>query len=217
MSDNLPATIDAEDSGPSSIVMVRVGGRTVPAKTNARCRVCQSPHRVQIEKWILEGYTRPTILAYLADEEPGPLGHPSEKSLRLHSDKHMSLGDRAQAAILSHRAEQLGEEIKKYGGRVADHLSALDIVVLRGFDALQRGDIKVDANTLMKAIDLKHKIESSVDGGVDANIWRDALMEYMRIALSFIPADRRKEFAAALNASPVLAALSKNAQNTTHP
>ncbi|MFD8650685.1 hypothetical protein [Streptomyces mirabilis] len=215
MSDNLPATVDPDD-GPSSIVMIRVGGRTVPAKTNSKCRVCQSPHRVQIEKWTLEAYTRPTILAYLKDLEPGPLGHPSEKSLRLHADKHMALGDRAQAAILARRAEQLGEEIEKYGGRVADHLSALDIVVLRGFDALQRGEIKVDAATLMKAIDLKHKIDSSVDGGVDANIWRDALMEYMRIALGFIPTDRRKEFAAALNASPVLAALQKNAQNPSH-
>lgn len=216
MSDNLPSKFDPDDSGPSSVVMVRVGGRTVPAKTAARCRVCQSPHRVQIEAWILEAYTRPTILAYLQDLEPGPLGHPSEKSLRLHVDKHMVLGDRAQAAILARRAEQLGEEIEKYGGRVADHLSALDIVVLRGFDALQRGEIKVDAATLMKAIDLKHKIESTVDGGVDANIWRDALMEYMRIALGFIPTDRRKEFSSALNASPILAALSKNAQNPSH-
>lgn len=216
MSDNLPAKVDPDDDGPSSIIMVRVGGVTVPAKTAARCRVCQSPHRVQIEKWILEAYTRPTILAHLADLEPGPLGHPSEKSLRLHVDKHMTLGDRAQAAILARRAEQLGEEIEKYGGRVADHLSALDIVVLRGFDALQRGEIKVDAATLMKAIDLKHKIESTVDGGVDANIWRDALMEYMRIALGFIPTDRRKEFSVALNTSPILAALSKNAQNPSH-
>lgn len=216
MSDNLPATIDPDDSGPSSMVMVRVGGRTVAAKTATRCRVCQSPDRVDIEKWILEGYSRPTILAYLQDLECGPLGHPSDKSLRLHADRHMTLGDRAQAAILARRAEQLGEEIEKYGGRVADHLSALDIVVLRGFDALQRGEIKVDAATLMKAIDLKHKIESSVDGGVDANIWRDALMEYMRIALGFIPTDRRKEFAAALNTSPVLAAISKNAQNPSH-
>lgn len=54
MSDNLPAPVDHEDDGPSSLVMVRVGGRTVPAKTAARCRVCQSPHRVQIEKWTLE-------------------------------------------------------------------------------------------------------------------------------------------------------------------
>ncbi|MFD7835547.1 hypothetical protein [Streptomyces sp. NPDC059761] len=211
---NLPATVDPEDTGPTSMILVRVGGRTVPAKTAPRCRVCQSPHRAQIEAWILEGYTRPTILGYLADLDEGPHGHPTDKSLRHHTNKHIPLGARAQAAILDRRAEQLGEEIEKYGGRVADHLSALDIVVLKGFDALQRGEIQVDAPTLMKAIDLKHKIDSSTDGGVDANVWRDALMEYMRIALGFIPLDKRKELAAALNASPVLSALSKNAQQS---
>ncbi|MDQ1041457.1 hypothetical protein QFZ75_007959 [Streptomyces sp. V3I8] len=216
MSNNLPVKFDPDDDGPSSLVMVRVGTQTVPAKTAARCRVCQSPDRIQIEKWMLGGFTRPTILGHLADLKPGPLGHPSDKSLRLHADKHMALGDRAQTAILARRAEQLGEEIEKYGGRVADHQSALDIVVLRGFDALQRGDIKVDAATLMKAIDLKHKIDQTLDGGVEVNVWRGALMEYMRTALGFIPADRRREFADALNANPVLAALSKNMQNPSH-
>ncbi|MGW1436925.1 hypothetical protein ACWD7M_16945 [Streptomyces griseus] len=217
MTDNLPVpTAPGDDTGPASMVMVRVGGRTVPAKTGARCKVCQSAHRVQIDSWIIGGYTRPTILGYLADLDPGPHGHPSEKSLRHHADRHLPLADRAQAAILDRRAEQLGEEIEKYGGRVADYLSALDIVVLKGFDAVQRGEINVDAATLMKAIDLKHKIESSNDGGVDANIWREALMEYMKIALGFIPVDRRKEFSAALDSSPVLAALSKNAQQQHH-
>jgi hypothetical protein len=194
------------------MVLVKIGDRTVPAKTGARCRVCQSPHRAKIDAWIIEGYTRPTILEWLADMEEGPMGHPSEKALRGHTDRHLPLEVRAQTAILDRRAEQLGDEIEKYGGRVADHLSALDMVVLQGFDGIQKGTIKVDAATLMKAIDLKHKIDTTVNGGVDANVWRDALMEYMRIAIGFIPVDRRKDFAAALDASPVLAALSKNAQ-----
>lgn len=212
MSDNLPVLQDDDESGPASMVLVRVGNRTVPAKTGLRCRVCQSPHRARIEAWILEGYTRPTILAQLADMDEGALGHPSEKSLREHTDKHLPLDARAEAAILDRRAEILGDEIEKYGGRVADHMSALDMVVLKGFDSLQKGDLRVDTATLMKAIDLKHKMEAAADGGVDANVWRDALMEYMKIALHFIPLERRKEFAAALNESPVLAALQKNQQ-----
>jgi hypothetical protein len=194
------------------MVMVRVGNRTVPAKTGARCRVCQHPERAQIEAWVLQGYSRPVILGWIADMEAGPLGQPTEKALRLHTENHLPLEHRAQAAIIEHRAEQLGDEIEKYGGRVADHLSALDMVVLQGFDALQKGDLRVDSATLMKAIDLKHKIDQSMNGGVDANVWRDALMEYMRIAVPFIPPERRKEFAAALSDSPVLAALAKSQQ-----
>jgi hypothetical protein len=212
MTDNLPAVADPEDTGPASMVLVRVGGRTVPAKTGARCRVCQSPHRAQIEAWILEGYTRPTILTHLADMEEGPLGHPTEKALRVHTDRHLPLGARAEAAILERRAEQLGEEIEKSGGRVADHKSTLSMVLMKGLDGLQRGEIRVDASTLMKAIDLTHKLEMAVEGGMDANVWRDALMEYMRIAVPFIPPEKRKEFAAALSESPVLAALAKNQQ-----
>lgn len=208
---NLPTTVD-EEGGATSMTLVRVGGRTVPAKTSSKCRVCQSPHRGSIESWTIEGYSRPKILQWLADMEPGELDHPSEKSLRLHAEKHMSLGAQAQAALIERRAEQLGDQVEKYGGRVADHLTALDMVVMKGWDALQGGKIDVDASTLMKAIDLKHKIESSVDGGVDANIWRDALMEYMRIALEFIPANKRPELARALNQSPVLSALSSQQQ-----
>lgn len=213
MTDNLPAPVNPDETGPASMVMVRVGNQTVPAKTGARCRVCQSPHRAQIEAWILEAYTRPTILAYLQDMEPGPLGHPSEKSLRVHTESHLPLAARAEAAILNRRAEALGDEIEKYGGRVADHKSALSMVVLKGFDRLQKGEIQVDSATLIKAIDLAQKFEMAADGGMDANVWRDALMEYMRIAVPFIPAEQRKEFAAALSESPVLAALAKGQQN----
>lgn len=205
---NLPATTTEEDVGPASMTLVRVGGRTVPAKTAPKCRVCQSPHRGDIESWILQAYSRPRILSWLADLDAGKLGHPSEKSLRLHAERHMPLGAAAQAAVIERRAEALGEDVEKYGGRVADHLTTLDLVVMNGFDALQRGDIQVDATTLMKAIDLKHKIDASVDGGVDANVWRNALMEYMRIAVDFVPVAKRAEFARALSASPVLAALS---------
>ncbi|MGA5598468.1 hypothetical protein ACPCSE_29960 [Streptomyces cellulosae] len=206
----LPVPVDPDENGPASMVMVRVGNRTVPAKTGARCRVCQHPDRAKIEAWILQGYTRPTIVTWLADMEEGPLGRPTEKSLRLHTENHLPLEERAQAAILDRRAEQLGDEIEKYGGRVADHLSALDMVVLQGFDELQKGNIKVDSATLMKAIDLKHKIEMSTEGGVDANVWRDALMEYMRIVVPFIPPERRQELSTALSESPVLSALARS-------
>lgn len=212
---NLPAPRTDEDA-PASAVMVRVGNRTVPAKTAPNCRVCQSPHRAKIDGWILSGFTRPTILAYLQDMEEGPLGTPTEKSLRYHTEKHLPLADRSRAAIIERRAEQLGDEVEKFGGRVADHLTALDLLVSRGFDALQAGEIHVDGDTLIKVIALKHKIDQSIEGGVDANVWRDALMEYMRIAVDFIPAERRAEFAKALNSSPVLIALSRNQnpQNT---
>ncbi|MEU9405667.1 hypothetical protein AB0E08_08170 [Streptomyces sp. NPDC048281] len=212
MSDNLPEVLDPDASGPVSMVLVRVGNRTVPAKNGARCRVCQSPHRAKIEAWILEGYTRPAILAQLADMEEGRLGHPTEKALRSHTDRHLPLEARAEAAILERRTEQLGEEIEKFGGRVADHLSALDMVVLKGFDALQRGEIRLGASDLMKAIDLKQKIDASVEGGLDDRKWRGILMEYMKIAVEFIPPENRQAFARALSQSPVLTALSQNNQ-----
>jgi hypothetical protein len=213
MSANLPAVADPDETGPASMVMVRIGNRTVPAKNGPRCRVCQSPHRAQIEAWILEGYTRPTILAHLADMPEGRLGHPSEKSLREHTDRHLPLDARAEAAIIERRAEQLGDEIEKFGGRVADHVSALDMVVLKGFDALQRGEIKLGATDLMKAIDLKQKIDASVGGGMDDQRWRRIIMEYMRIAVGFIPPEKRQEFARALQESPVLAELSQSQQS----
>jgi hypothetical protein len=213
MSDNLPTTPDDAEAGPTSMVLVKVGGRVVDAKTASGCRTCQSPHRAKIESWLLEGFSRPTILAWLEGLETGPLGHPTDKSIRLHVKKHMPMDAVARAAIINRRAEQLGDEVEKYGGRVIDHITALDTVVALGFDALAKGELRVDAPTLMKAIDLKHKIDSSMeDGGVDANVWRDALMEYMRIAMQFIPAVKREEFSRALSTSPILAALSKNSQ-----
>ncbi|MFF7198229.1 hypothetical protein ACFZAM_31535 [Streptomyces sp. NPDC008079] len=205
----LPAVLPP-DEGPASMVLVRVGGQTVSAKTSENCRTCQSPARAKIDGWILTGFTRPTILGYLADMEPGPLGHPSEKSLRHHTQHHLPLADRSRAAILERRAEQLGDDVDKFGGRVADHLTALDILVSKGFDALTNGEIFVDGPTLLKAIDLKLKVDATLVGGIDANVWRDALMEYMRIAVDFVPTGLRADFARALSKSPILAALSKN-------
>jgi hypothetical protein len=210
----LPVPVDPDESGTTSIVLVKVAGRLVDAKRVTGCRTCQSPHRARIESWILEGYTRPTILRWLADLDTGELERPSEKSLRIHTEKHLPLEATARAAVIQRRAEQLGDDVERHGGRVADHLTALDTVITLGFDALVKGEITVDAATLMKAIDLKQKIDSVIEGGVDANVWREALMEYMRIAVPFIPEGRRAEFAKALTSSPVLAALSRSQQHT---
>lgn len=210
---NEPALDADETAGPNSMVLVRVNGRTVPATTARACRVCQSPHRADIESLILRGYNRPAILRELEGRESGALPHPSDKSLRLHTDKHIPAGARTQAAILARRAEQLGDLVEEYGGVVVDHLAALDLVIHHGTDALQDGKLVVDNATLMKAIDLKHKIEMSVEGGIDANVWRGALMEHMRIAIEFIEPSQRAAFGRALAASPVLQAMA----NTQSP
>lgn len=86
------------------------------------------------------------------------------------------------------------------------------MVVLKGFQALQEGNIKLGASDLMKAIDLKQKIDASVEGGLDDKKWRGILMEYMKIAVEFIPPENRQAFARALSQSPVLTALSQSNQ-----
>ncbi len=199
---------------PASMVMVRLGGATVPARTSANCATCQSPHRARIEQLILEGYSRPAILRELTAMPPGDSPHPTEKSLRHHTAKHLPIEARSQAAIIERRAEQLGDAAESYGERLADHMVALDSFLSMGFTALAQGEIKITGPDLLKAIDLKDRIERTTGGGVDAEVWRTALMEYMRIAVNYVPLDQRSDFARELSASSVLQALTGD-QTTT--
>ncbi|MEV5568118.1 hypothetical protein AB0L54_35485, partial [Streptomyces sp. NPDC052196] len=80
---------------------------------------------------------------------------------------------------------------------------------------LQRGEIRLGASDLMKAIDLKQKYDSAGGEGLDDKKWRGILMEYMKIAVEFIPPENRQAFARALSQSPVLAALSQSNQQQT--
>jgi hypothetical protein len=86
------------------------------------------------------------------------------------------------------------------------------MVVLKGFAALQDGSIKLGASDLMKAIDLKQKIDASVEGGLDDKKWRAILMEYMKTAVEFIPPENRQAFAQALSRNPVLLAMAQSNQ-----
>lgn len=192
---------------PASMIMVRLGGVNVPARTSPNCATCQSPHRARIEQLILEGYSRPAILRELGGMTPGEMPHPTEKSLRHHTTKHLPIEARSQAAMIERRAEQLGDAAEAYGERLADHMVALDSFLSMGFTALARGEMKIGAGDLLKAVDLKDRIERTTGSGADADVWRATLLEYMRIAVKYVPPSDRAAFARELSASSVLRAL----------
>ncbi len=193
-----------------SMAMVRVAGRLYPARISSACGTCNSPYRVQIEREMLSGRSYRAIHEWLNATLDPPEGHhhPSRDSIRMHmKDGHLPLAAAVQRRIIEDRSKEIGRDIEEAAGTIADHVAVNRIIVQRGLERLTDGDIEPSMGDLLTAIRQQQVIDEQHEGGVDAEVWRQALMEYMAIIGRVLTPAQRVEFVRQAEGSPVLRAI----------
>jgi hypothetical protein len=193
---------------PTSMVMTRIGGQDYPLRSVSTCRTCQSPHRLMIENELLKARSYAAIARSLEGMESGDLEHPTREGIGEHvKNGHMPIGPGVQRRIIERRAVEIGKNIEDSVDPLADYVTVNQMIVQKGFERLQAGDIDVDAKDIVAASKFLLSVDQSGQEGVDEQSWSDALMVYLELAVRFIPPEHQREYSDLLNANPILKAI----------
>jgi hypothetical protein len=203
--DSLPAEVV-----PQAAVGFKVGNRIYNGKAVATCDVCQSPFRMEIEAALLGGRSYTGILADLPTHQPNgdEWDHPSVRSIATHAKSgHSGASAAVQRAVIERRQEDLGVDIEAAVGAEADKVLVAQLIVQRGFERLQSGDLEPDIPDVLRAAALLHQFEQATGGGIDEQVWRDVMLVHLTLAQQFIPLHLREEYGKAIEQHPILKAL----------
>lgn len=196
-----------------SLITTRVGGVDYPMRSAGGCKTCQDPNRLQIENDLIKGLSYASIARGLEGMPEGDLGHPNGAQISEHVKRgHIPTGASAQRRLIERRAEEIGKSIEEAEESLVDYVTVNQMVVAKGFERMQDGQIEPEMSDIIAASRFLLQIDQSVAGGLDENAWRDALMAYMDTTRHFIPPERWEEYGAAMNANPVLRAMAKAAE-----
>ena len=192
-------------SAVASIVSYRLGGREYPMVAVGSCKVCQSPHRMEIESQILAGRTWGMI------EKAVKAGDPdcdlSGRNIRDHyHNSHLPLEQEVGRRIIERRATQRGADIEKGVDTLIDGLTAAELVVQKGVEALQSGELKPDIKDMLTAARLLETFAPSEEGA-DQAAFVEAFMVYHETAAQVMSPQQFEAFGRALSRNPVLKAL----------
>lgn len=203
---------------PAALVMTRVGGRDYPLVSVQNCKTCQSPYRAWIEQYIVQGMTYGGIAKMLTDtqEYGGPLGHPDKERIANHVQQgHFALPLVAQRALIERRAKDVGKNLEDAAEQLVDYVTANELLIQRGVEALQAGEIEVDATALLGAIKAQHAIEQTLGASVDQETWVSATMAMIEDARMVMSPQQWDEFTARLEVNPVILAIAHRSEEAT--
>lgn len=193
-----------------SAVGFKVGNRVYNGKSVSNCDVCQSPMRTEIEFALLEGRSYQGIVDDLPTHRPdgSEWDHPSARSIAVHAKSgHSGTSAAVQRAVIERRQEDLGVDIEASVGAEADKVLVAQLIVQRGFDRLQAGDLEPEIPDILRAAALLHQFEQTTGGSIDEQVWRDVMLVHLTLAQQFIPPAQREEYGRAIEQHPILKAL----------
>lgn len=196
-----------------TLITTRIGGVDYPMKSVGGCKTCQDPYRLQIENDLVKGRSYAAIARGLEGMPENDLGHPTGPQISEHVKRgHIPTGVSAQRRLIERRAEEIGRSIEEAEESLVDYVTVNEMIMAKGFERMQDGKIEPDMADVLNASRFLLQVDQSVAGGIDESAWRDALMAYMDTTRAFIPPERWEEYAAAMNANPVLRAMAKAAE-----
>lgn len=205
-------------TAPASLLMTRVGGRDYPLVSVSNCKTCQSPYRAWIEQYIVQGMTYAAIAKMLTDtqEYGGALGHPDKDRIAHHVQQgHFALPLVAQRALIEKRAKEMGKNLEDAAEQLVDYVTANELIIQRGVEALQAGELEVDATALLGAIKAQHSIEQTIGASVDNETWVTATMAMIEDFRSVLAPGQWDQFTTRLDNNPVIKAIAMRSQEAT--
>ena len=124
---------------------------------NGKCKICRSPYRESIDRMILEGKSSTEIIEKFKDKIP------NLNKVNIHNH-------RKHIPVLAEAQKKYQRYIEEKSNEAVDALIALDKTIAKAFHNLmsfnpetQPRKVEVWANTMFKAIKLKHEIQEQED------------------------------------------------------
>lgn len=215
--------VPVEQELPPSLTVARIGNRSYPMRTYARCRVCTHPKRALIEEKLLNPHFPLKAIAEFAtglrevDVDGIEITWPeiTERVLDQHrKQNHMGLTGVVAQRFAEQRADELGISYEEATSRVVDHVTALRGVVYRGQERLVNGEVDVGVKEMISAAKALAAIEH-LTGAAAAEQGQDSIQQamdvYFTTAQQIMTDEQWQQFAAVLSTHPVLRALAERA------
>lgn len=194
------------DEPPASAVMYRVGGRYYPMRHDAKCRVCQSCERVQIENALLAGHGYTAIARAVPAEEMI-----TPALIKKHRDRHLPLDLAVRHGLIDERAKELGLALEQAAGTVVDQVTLARAVVQRAFARLASGEVEPSLADGLAAAKLLTAMQVD-EGELDQEAMVRILSAYMEAVGGVVSGEQLARIGARMRANPALALLAGRAQ-----
>lgn len=152
---------------PGTAALLRTGGFQI---VEPRCKVCQSPHRGEIDLLLGTGWSVAKIVRhfnnFLGDR------HFSRDSISRHADRHSSIEDKATRGVLEARARQEGIDVAMAEGFITTKAGVLDTIIQRGLEDLHKGNTTAEPKDVIQAIDMLQRFEAE---------WKEVAVDEMQV------------------------------------
>ena len=146
-----------------------------------QCKVCQSPSRRHIDRFLVLGVPAAQVADQYSQIDDVTY---SRKSMNNHKNKHLSLHDSAVRRLVEKRAEEAGMDVEEATESLLTARSVLETLVHKGHEGVVSGKTTVRPEDMMAA--LKHL--------------KEADEEYYDVKLQMIKEDFSRELEAFIDA-----------------
>lgn len=195
--------IEDRSANGASLVEYRVGSRTYPYKTAPSCKVCNSPWRIEIEKYLASGRTAGWITRTLPEQ--AKLGY---QNIRDHRLKHLPPELANTVALIEQRAEEKGLAIQHGQELMLDEISLARMVVQRVGERMATGDIEPTVAEGLAAGRWLSTVGPDGNAALDTQAITASLVRYFELARDTMTREQWPLFLERVRTDPVLAALS---------
>lgn len=134
-----------------------VGKKNQPPQIyEARCHVCNSPHRNYIEGLLIKGAN----YAWIADNVPGADDHKIDRrSVSSHAKKHMRYQDAAIRAILEEEAQTASQNYDEGVRGAITHRGVLEVALRKSYEDIISGVTTVEPRDMISLITTLQKMD----------------------------------------------------------
>ena len=201
----------------AALATVRIGRRTYPSIAVPSCHVCQSAHRLKIERELVQGRPPSAIIADLPADT-----RLTARNLTDHARKHLPVSNREVANAMDQDGAERGETMQLAAGHLVDHEDFLRIVVGTVRTRIMAGEEIPRTRDALAAVAILDRITADALDGVQKEDLDRAFTAHFQAARSLMPQAMLNEFVRLLNEDSILAELDtrhrrREEQATTSP
>lgn len=128
-----------------------------PLKSESRCSVCQSPHRLWVERQLMRGISYSAIANSIPDVNVDTF----RRALSTHYKNHMDLEGAQVRAIMENEADLLQQNYEEGVIGAFSYTAALDIMIRKGFSDVMDNITTVEPKDMIKLMELAEKMNSA--------------------------------------------------------
>ncbi len=123
-----------------------------PVINEPRCRVCQSEHRLWIERQLLKGRSNSAIAKSLPPDNMGRVV--DRRSIANHVDKHMPLDEAVTRAILQEEADLIGQNWEEGVRGAFTMRGSIEVLIRKAYEDALSGVTTVEPRDLIQMVKL---------------------------------------------------------------